>query len=96
MTPNIITGINDKISLYQRVQKIFLKFVIKYFDFENKSDLIIKKLGLNVNSIEPKHLIDFLETTIKINNIFKNYNKFKVLYTWNDFIAIKEYFLKPP
>ena len=96
MTPNIINGSNDKISLYQRVQKIFLKFVIKYFDFENKSDLIIKKLGLNVNIIEPIHLIDFLETTIKINNIFKNYNKFKVLYTWNDFIAIKEYFLKTP
>ena len=96
MTPNIINGSNDKISLYQRVQKIFLKFVIKYFDFENKSDLIIKKLGLNVNIIEPKHLIDFLETTIKINNIFKNYNKFKVLYTWNDFINIKEYFLKTP
>lgn len=96
MTPNIINGKDDKISLYQRVQKIFLKFVIKYFDFENKSDLIIKKLGLNVNIIEPKHLIDFLETTIKLNNIFKNYNKFKVLYTWNDFIAIKEYFLKTP
>jgi hypothetical protein len=96
MTPNIINGSNDKISLYQRVQKIFLKFVIKYFDFENKSDLIIKKLGLNVNIIEPIHLIDFLETTIKLNNIFKNYNKFKVLYTWNDFIAIKEYFLKTP
>jgi hypothetical protein len=96
MTPNIINGSNDKISLYQRVQKIFLKFVIKYFDFENKSDLIIKKLDLNVNIIEPIHLIDFLETTIKINNIFKNYNKFKVLYTWNDFIAIKEYFLKTP
>jgi len=96
MTPNIINGSNDKISLYQRVQKIFLKFVIKYFDFENKSELIIKKLGLNVNIIEQIHLIDFLETTIKINNIFKNYNKFKVLYTWNDFINIKEYFLKTP
>lgn len=96
ITPNIINSKNNKISLYQRVQKIFLKFIIKYFDFENKSDLIIKKLDLNVNIIEPKHLINFLENTIKINNIFKNYNKFKVLYTWNDFINIKEYFLKAP
>jgi hypothetical protein len=94
ITPNIINNKNDKISLYQRVQKIFLKFVIKYFDFENKNELIMKKLGLNVNIIEPKHLTDFLENTIKINNIFKNYNKFKILYTWNDFIIIKEYFLK--
>ncbi len=85
MTPNVVYNKNDKISLYKRVQKIFLKFIIRYFDFENKNDS---------NIIEYNNLMIFLENTIKINNIFKNYNKFKILYTWNDFIIIKEYFLK--
>jgi hypothetical protein len=83
MTPNVINNKNDKISLYKRVQKIFLKYIIRYFEFENKNESNI------ING-----LMEFVEEKIKINNIFKNYNKFKILYTWNDFLIIKEHFLK--
>ena len=98
-SPNIETLKKDiKLSLFQRTQKIFLKFIIKYFDFENKTELIINKLRINIKNtlsgvLEPILLVPFLDKYIAINKVYKNYNKYKLFYTWEDFIIIKNYFL---
>jgi len=97
-SPNInILENNEKESLHIRSQKIFLKFIIKFFDFENKTLKIINKLKLEDNYIEnddldPTLLLPFLNNFIPINKTYKNYNKYKLFYTWDDFINIKNYF----
>ena len=88
----------EKFSLYQRVQKIFLKFVIKYFDYELDLTKLtkypqIKKKQIKNSIIEPELLIDFLNDNISINKVYKNYNKNKIFYTWEDFLLIKNYFM---
>ena len=91
-SPNINLNQGDnyeKSTLYKRVQKIFLKFVIKYFD--NDIDNKISK-KLNINILEPESLLRFLNDFIKISQTYKNYNKYKLFYTWDDFINIKNYF----
>jgi hypothetical protein len=97
-SPNInILENNEKETLHNRTQKIFLKFIIKFFDFENKTLKIINKLKLENNYIEndvlnPKILLPFLNNFIPINKTYKNYNKYKLFYIWEDFINIKNYF----
>ena len=88
----------EKFSLYQRVQKIFLKFIIKYFDYELDLTKLakypqIKKKQLKNSVLEPELLIDFLNDHISINKVYKNYNKNKIFYTWEDFLLIKNYFM---
>ena len=98
ISPNInILENNEKESLNVRTQKIFIKFIIKFFDFENKISKIINKLGLDNNFIkndifDHKLLLPFLNNFIPINKTYKNYNKYKIFYTWEDFISIKNYF----
>ena len=65
---------SEKSTMLNRIQKIFLKFVIKYFEFENKKDELIDYLN-----------IGFINEFIPINKVYKNYNKHKVFYTWEDF-----------
>jgi hypothetical protein len=98
-SPNIENLNKDiKLSLYERIQKIFLKFIIKYFDFENKTDILINKLKLTKkiqnNIIEPNLLIPYLNEYILINKVFKNYNKYKLFFIWEDFISIKNLILE--
>ena len=88
-----------KLSLYERTQKIFLKYVIKYFDFENKITILINKLKLTKKKIkndivEPNLLIPYLNEYISINKVFKNYNKYKLFFIWEDFIHIKNLILE--
>lgn len=93
---------NDKISLYKRIQKKFIKFLIKYVDFENKAYKIKEKFNNSKNNttIDYSNLIEnnlflvFLENHIKMNKIYTNYNKYKLFYTWDDFLNIKNYFLE--
>ena len=97
-SPNInIIENSEKESLHIRCQKIFLKFVIKFFDFENNVMKIINKLNLDIQNndndiLEPNLLIPFLNKFIPINKTYKNYNKCKIFYTWDDFISVKNYF----
>jgi len=82
-SPNInLIENNEKSSMFTRTQKIFLKFVIKYFEFENKNDSIIQKINTK-----------FLNKFIAINKAYKNYNKYKLFYTWDDFINVKNNFI---
>jgi hypothetical protein len=87
-----------KLSLYERTQKIFLKYVIKYFDFENKITILINKLKLTKkiknDIVEPNLLIPYLNEYISINKVFKNYNKYKLFFIWEDFIHIKNLILE--
>ena len=93
---------NDKISLYKRIQKKFIKFLIKYVDFENKAYKIKEKFNNSKNNttidysnlIENNSFLVFLENHIKMNKIYTNYNKYKLFYTWDDFLNIKNYFLE--
>jgi hypothetical protein len=73
---NIIEQI-EKTSILNRIQKIFLKFIIKYF---------------NCDKIVPIININFLNNFIPINKVYKNYNKYKLFYTWDDFNEIINYF----
>ena len=83
-----------KLTLYKRIQKIFIKFITKYFNFENNINKVIKKLNLeNENeNLENDTFILFLNNIIPINKSYKNYNKFKLFYTWDDFNKICNYF----
>ena len=95
-TPNINNlDNNEKYSLHKRIQKIFLKFILRYFEYENKTENIIKKLSLNIHyeNLESSLLFDFLNNFIPINKTFKNYNKYKLFYTWDDFLNLKNHFL---
>ena len=84
---------NDfKLTLYKRTQKIFIKFITKYFNFENTINKIIKKLNLENENLENEIFISFLNNIVPINNSYKNYNKFKLFYTWDDFNKICNYF----
>ena len=87
-----------KISLYERIQKIFLKYIIKYFDFENKTTILINKLKLTKkiknDVVEPNLLVHYLNEYISINKVFKNYNKYKLFFIWEDFIYIKNLILE--
>lgn len=87
-----------KISLYERIQKIFLKYIIKYFDFENKTTILINKLKLTKkiknDVVEPNLLIHYLNEYISINKVFKNYNKYKLFFIWEDFVYIKNLILE--
>ena len=77
-TPNInIIENAEKMSMFIRIQKIFLKFIIRYFENEN----IIQKIN-----------IKFLNKFIPINKIYKNYNKYKIFYTWDDFNNVRNNF----
>jgi hypothetical protein len=97
-SPNInIPENNEKETLHIRIQKIFLKFLIKFFDFENKTQKIINKLDLEENYthndiLDSKLLLPFLNDHISINKTYKNYNRYKLFYTWDDFNNIKNYF----
>lgn len=73
---NIIEQI-EKTTILNRIQKIFLKFVVKYF---------------NCDKIIPIINIKFLNNFIPINKLYKNYNKYKLFYTWDDFNSIIDYF----
>ena len=87
---------NEKISLFERVQKIFLKFVIKYFDNENNIELIINKLNIKKkiknNILTTDLLVGYLNSFITMNKVYKNYNKYKLFYTWDDFREVKKFF----
>lgn len=72
---------NEKTSIINRTQKIFLKFIIRYFNCENKNDKIIEALNA-----------DFLNNFIPINKIYKNYNKYKLFYIWDDFNDVIKHF----
>jgi len=92
-SPHINIPLENKSTLYTRIQKIFLKFIIKYFNFENNLDKIYNKLNLDKNQkIEPSILINILEELIPINNCYNNYNKYKLFYSWNDFNTIIKLF----
>ena len=97
-SPNINDfNTKEKISLLERVQKIFLKFIIKYFDYENSIDLIINKLHIDKRKIEYNMLstdllINYLNEYASMNKVYKNYNKYKLFYTWTDFLEIKNFF----
>jgi len=97
-SPNINDfNTKEKISLLERVQKIFLKFIIKYFDYENSIDLIINKLHIDKRKIEYNMLstdllINYLNEYASLNKVYKNYNKYKLFYTWADFLEIKNFF----
>jgi hypothetical protein len=93
-SPSIIQDNNEKETLYKRVQKIFLKTIIKYFDFENKIINITKKLDIKTHNLESELLISYLEDYIPLCKAYKNYNKCKLFYTWDDFMNICEYFNK--
>ena len=84
---------NEKISLFERVQKIFLKFVIKYFDNENNIELIINKLNIKKkiknNILTTDLLVGYLNSFITMNKVYKNYNKYKLFYTGDDFREVK-------
>ena len=176
-SPNI-NNINHKINLIERTQKIFIKFIVRYFTYENKLDKIIDKLNseyygkqkydmfcennisnssldnydapdsmmaskymekvvgvakdriiplnlrntfsmnsfsnvdimdtsaikekiiinqnkkeFNKNDIYDSYfLIDFINDYISIHKIYKNYNKYKLFYTWGDFLNVTKYF----
>lgn len=90
-SPHINMPLETKSTLYNRIQKIFLKFVIKYLDFENNLDKIYNKLNIKTNiKIEPLLLVNKLEELIPINNCYNNYSKFKLFYSWDDFNKLKE------
>ena len=92
-SPHINNQSEPKTTIYTRIQKIFLKFVIKFLDYENNLDKIYTKLNINKNiNIEPSLIINKLEELIPINNCYNNYNKYKVFYNWNDFLNIINYF----
>jgi hypothetical protein len=91
-SPSVIQNNNEKETIYKRVQKIFLKIIIKYFDFENKIINITKKLDIKTHNLEPELLISYLEEYIPLCKVYKNYNKCKLFYTWDDFLNICEYF----
>ena len=92
-SPHINNPLEIKSSLFNRVQKIFLKFIIKYLNFENKIKNVNKKLNIDINIIiEPNLLIVFLEKIIPINTCYINYYKYKLFYSWNDFDTIIKYF----
>lgn len=92
-SPHINLPIVTKSTLFSRVQKIFLKFIIKYLNFENNLDKIYCKLGIDKNiDIEPLLLIETLDILIPINNCYNNYIKYKLFYSWNDFNYIINYF----
>ena len=75
-SPNInISEHNEKTSILNRVQKIFLKFVT-----ENKNDGILHNININ-----------FLNNLISINKAYKNYNKYKLFYTWDDYNIVIDY-----
>jgi hypothetical protein len=93
-SPNISINENiEKLSLLARVQKIFLKFIIKYFAFENNIEKITQKLNIKDSNLEPDMLINFLNDFISINKVYKNYSKYELFYTWDDFLSIKNHFL---
>ena len=74
---NTIVEKNDKESILMRSQKIFLNFIIKFFDFENKILKIVNKLNLESNynendGLDDKLLFDSRGVFIKIEfNILK-------------------------
>jgi hypothetical protein len=66
-SPNI-NNIDHKITLIERVQKIFIKFITRYFNYENKIDKLINKL----NSENKKNSINYINNINNIDNINKN------------------------
>ena len=92
---NLIDNKNTeiKLTLYKRIQKIFGKYIIKYFTFENNIEHFLKKLNLENENFDNNIFFHFLEEQISINKVFKNYNKHKLFYTWDDFNYICNYFM---
>ena len=49
----------------------------------------------NKNETYEQYLLnDFINDYISIHKIYKNYNKYKLFYTWDDFLNIINYFLE--
>ena len=92
---NFIDNKNNeiKLTLYNRIQKIFSKYIIRYFTFENNINKILKKLDLEDEDFDNNIFFHFLEKHISINKVFKNYDKHKLFYTWDDFNYIRNYFM---
>ena len=60
-----------------------------------KEKIIINqnKKEFNKNDIYDSYfLIDFINDYISIHKIYKNYNKYKLFYTWGDFLNVTKYF----
>jgi hypothetical protein len=77
-------------TLYERNKKIFIRFLIRFYENENK--LIEMKNALKIDDINDiNSIMDFIEYKIPINKVFKNYNQYKLFYIWDDFIEIKKY-----
>ena len=93
-SPSVIQTNNEKETIHKRAQKIFLKTIIKYFNFENKIYNITRKLDIKTHNLEPELLISYLDGYIPLCKVYKNYNKCKLFYTWDDFLNICEYFNK--
>jgi len=94
ISPNIneIESVN-KLTLIKRIEKTFIRFIIKYFNFENNIDKIKKKLNLENDNIECELFSSFLYNKIPLNKVYKNYNKNKLFYTWDDYTNICNFFI---
>jgi hypothetical protein len=100
---NIINTVNThKLTLYKRIQKIFMKSIIRFLHFNqtNKTNNILlvylEKYFLNnnlifdieTNTYDEKIFLEYLDKNIPVNICYKNYNAYKLFYTWDDFINI--------
>jgi hypothetical protein len=81
-------------TLYSRNRKILIRFLVKYFENEKDNEVQYKYNDdlqfLNVYDIHTVEKI--IEDKIPLTKVYKNYHQYKVFYTWNDFIDIKNIF----
>lgn len=95
----------NKLTLYKRIQKIFMKSIIRFLHFnqtsieKNNNNVFFtyfEKIFLNnnfiidieTNTFNEKIFLEYLDKHIPFNRCYKNYNTYKLFYTWDDFINI--------
>jgi hypothetical protein len=76
-SPKINVKLEKRRTLYRREQKIFIYFLFKYFNYNEQS---IKKYY--------KDIREKIESIISIDKCYRNYSKYKLFYTWDDFLVL--------
>ncbi len=81
-----------KNTILNRQRKFFVRFLLRYFQYENKMQHLYEYFGNNYEM--ENQLYIFVEKYFPIEQLFSNYLSRRLFYLFEDFEELKEMFLK--